>query len=99
MLLRAWLAEAFPQAGAFARKKGFKPPVGAWMEARGDTLARLVASQPGVAEAVPAETVRAAFARAAASPQPAYSLLFYALWHSHHVLGRASDGAIDEVLA
>ncbi len=99
VLLREWLAEAFPQAGAFARKKGFKPPVGAWIEARGERLGRLVASQPGVADAVPEAVVRAAFAEAGRSSQPAYSLLFYALWHNHHVLERPSDGAIEDVLA
>ena len=98
-LLRDWLAEAFPQADAFARKKGFKPPVGAWMQGRSARLGRVVAQQPGVAEAVPAAVVQAAFATADRSSQPAYSLLFYALWHSHHVLGRPCEGSIDDVLA
>jgi asparagine synthase (glutamine-hydrolysing) len=31
--------------------------------------------------------------------QPAWSLVFYALWHSHHVLGVAADGSVEEVLA
>lgn len=97
-LLREWLATAFPEAGAFARKKGFKPPIGAWIAARGSKLAAQVAAQPGVAEALPAETVLRVFATASATPQPAWSLLFYALWHHHHVLGRAADGDIGEVL-
>lgn len=98
-LLRDWLARAFPEAGAYARKKGFKPPVGAWMQARGDLLARLVAAQPGVAEVVPAARVAAAFAAADRAPQPAWSLLFYALWHSHHVLGLDAEGDIGAVLS
>ncbi len=97
-LLREWLATAFPEAGAFARKKGFKPPIGAWIAARGGKLAAQVAAQPGVAEALPAETVLGVFAVASATPQPAWSLLFYALWHQHHVLGHAADGDIGEVL-
>ncbi len=97
-LLRDWLAGAFPQAGAYARKKGFKPPVGAWMQARGAELGRLVAAQPAIAGCVAADFVRAAFANAAANPQRAWSLLFYALWHSHHVLGLPSDGDIGETL-
>jgi asparagine synthase (glutamine-hydrolysing) len=99
VLLRDWLARAFPEAGAYARKKGFKPPVGAWMAARAATLSDLVATQPGVAEAVPAERVRAAFAAAAESPQPAWSLLFYALWHSRHVVGVSAEGDVGAVLA
>ncbi|CAH2599770.1 Asparagine synthetase (glutamine-hydrolyzing) [Rhodovastum atsumiense] len=99
VLLRAWLARAFPEAGAWARKKGFKPPVGAWMAADAAMLGELVAAQPGIAEVVPAERVRAAFASAEAAPQPAWSLLFYALWHSRHVLGIDPGGDIGEVLS
>jgi asparagine synthase (glutamine-hydrolysing) len=98
ILLRDWLARAFPEAGAYARKKGFKPPVGAWMAARADELSSLVSAQPGVAEVMPRERVAAAFANAARESQPAWSLLYYALWHSHHVLGIRADGDIAEVL-
>ena len=58
----------------------------------------LVAAQPGVAEVMPREQVAAAFASAAREPQPAWSLLYYALWHGHHVLGVPADGDIGEVL-
>ena len=46
ILLREWLARRFPQAGAYARKKGFKPPVGAWMQARARELSRLSPRSP-----------------------------------------------------
>ena len=98
VLLRAWLARAFPEAGAWARKQGFKPPVGAWMAGRGAELGALVAAHPGLAGLLPHETVRAAFADAARAPQPAWSLLFAALWHGHHVMGIAPDGDVAEVL-
>ena len=98
-LLREWLAGAFPEAGAWARKKGFKPPVGAWMQARAEQLGSQVAAQPGVAAAMPTDLVRAAFARAAAAPQPAWSLLFYALWHSRFIVGVSPEGDIGQVLA
>lgn len=98
VLLRDWLATAFPQAGAYARKKGFKPPVGRWMASRAAELAPLVAAEPCVAEVMPADGVATAFAAAADNPQPAWSLLFLALWHSHHGLGVRSDGDIGEVL-
>jgi asparagine synthase (glutamine-hydrolysing) len=97
-LLREWLAGAFPQAGAWARKKGFKPPVGGWIAARGDSLANQIAAQPGVAALVPADVVRAVVANAAKSSQPAWSLLYYALWHSYHVLGIDASGDIGSVL-
>ena len=98
VLLRDWLADAFPQAGAYARKKGFKPPVGAWMAARAAELSPLVAATPAIAASLPAETVRAAFAEAGRDSQPAWSLLFVALWHAHHIQGVPADGDIGEVL-
>ncbi len=99
VLLREWLARANPSARPFARKKGFNPPVGAWMAARAQTLGELVAAQPGVAAVVPASAVRGVFEQAARRHQPAWSLLFYALWHNHHILGVSSEGDIGEVLA
>ncbi len=99
LLLRDWLAEAFPAAGAWARKKGFKPPVGGWIAGRGEALARLVAGQPGVAEMVPEAVVRQVFAAAGQQSQPAWSLLYYALWHSAHVMGIDPQGDVGWVLA
>ncbi len=98
-LLREWLARNVPAAEPFARKQGFNPPVGAWIAARAPRLADLVAAQPGVAEFLPADQVRAVIGEAAARGQPAWSLVFYALWHSHHVLGVSPDGSVEEVLA
>jgi asparagine synthase (glutamine-hydrolysing) len=99
VLLREWLARANPAARPFARKKGFNPPVGAWMAARADVLGELVAAQPGVAALIPATAVRSVFEQAAQRHQPAWSLLFYALWHNHHILGASSEGDIGDVLA
>ena len=49
VLLRWWLAKNAPETRPFARKRGFNPPVGAWMHARRDELSRRVAAEPGVA--------------------------------------------------
>ena len=97
-LLRRWLARAFPEAGAFARKKGFKPPVGAWIARRAERLAPLLAAQPGVAEVVGAHEVLAHLANAERDGQPAWSLLYYGLWHSRHVLGLDPEGDVESVL-
>jgi asparagine synthase (glutamine-hydrolysing) len=99
LLLREWLDRALPGAGAYARKRGFNPPIGAWMAARGEELGDLVSRQPGIAEMLPPDAVRAVFADARGRAQAAWSLLFYALWHSHHVCGVACDGSIGDVLA
>ena len=97
-LLRGWLAEAFPEAGAWARKQGFKPPVGGWIAARAATLGPLAAAHPALAGTLPAEQIHAAFATAGREAQPAWSLLFACLWHGTHVLGLPADGDIAEVL-
>ncbi len=99
LLLRRWLAKTFPEAGAWSRKRGFKPPVGRWIAAQSERIGELVAAEPGVAALMPREKVRAAFAAAEREPQPAWSLLHYALWHSHHIRGVASDGSVSDVLS
>jgi asparagine synthase (glutamine-hydrolysing) len=98
-LLRSWLDQHVPAAAAFARKTGFVPPLGEWIAGQKCHLEDLVAAQPGVAEAFSGDFVRAVLARARENGQAAWNLVFYALWHSHHVLGVNPDGRIDEVLA
>ncbi len=97
LVLRRWLAERLPQAEPFAKKRGFKPPIGRWMAARGEALARLVAAAPGVAAFATPEAVGGVFARG--ESQARWSLLFYALWHANHVLGVDAAGNVAEVLA
>ena len=99
LVLREWLARTNPEARPFARKRGFGVPVGAWMHARREALARLVAAQPGVAELFRPEEAGAVMMAAAEEDQPAWSLLFYALWHSRHVLGVDPAGDVAEVLS
>ena len=98
LLLRRWLARAFPQAGAFARKQGFKPPVGAWIARRADRLAPLLAAQPGVAAVIAPAEIAARLRRADSAAQPAWSLLYYGLWHCRHVMGLDPEGDVESVL-
>jgi asparagine synthase (glutamine-hydrolysing) len=98
-LLREWLSKNLPEAGAFDRKTGFNPPIGEWIGSYRGALEKLVLNQPGIAEMAINDVVRRAFANPAETPQAAWSLVFYALWHSRHVLGVPADGAIDDVLA
>ena len=99
-LLRRWLADRLPVAEAFSRKRGFTVPVATWIARRGKTLGPLVAAQPGVAEICMPETVCALFANSDArrGGGAAWSLLFYALWHQWHVLGRRGEGDIASAL-
>ncbi|MFC3227812.1 asparagine synthase (glutamine-hydrolyzing) [Marinibaculum pumilum] len=98
-LLRAWLDKAVPVAGAFTRKRGFTVPVGSWIAARGDRLGPLVAAQPGVAEACHPDAVRRLYgATGKHAAFACWTLLFYALWHQHHVVGRPAEGDVTAML-
>ena len=98
-LLREWLSKNLPEADAFGKKIGFNPPIGEWIDFYKGELEQLVLAQPGIAEMSINDVVRQAFAQPAKTSQAAWSLVFYALWHSHHVLGVPADGAVDDVLS
>ena len=70
-------------------------PVGAWIAAQGPRLAPLVARQAGIAEVCRPEAVEALFRASEAKHGNAlWMLLFYALWHQRHILGRRSAGDV-----
>ena len=102
-LLRQWLRDRLPEARPFAPKRGFTVPVGAWMAGRGRELGPLVAAEPGVAEACRPGAVDSLFAsldgRHGKKSRAAWILLFFALWHRTHILGRESGGGVFETLA
>jgi len=97
-LLRDWLAVNAPAARPYARKTGFNPPVGEWIAARKSGVESLVSAEPGIAEAFTNDDVHRVFADPAKNGQAAWSLLFYALWHSHHILGTSAEGTVEDVL-
>ncbi len=99
-VLRHWLARYCPAAGAFERKRGFTVPVGAWIDGRGAELGPLVARQPAIAGLCHREPVEALFrAPRGRGGRAAWSLLFYALWHRHHIDGARGSGDVFEALA
>lgn len=98
-ILRKWLDARMPEADAFAKKKGFTVPVAEWILARGREIGPLVARQPGVAEFSDAQAVEALFRRGnKRAGLAAWMLLFYALWHSRHILGRNMQGGVFDIL-
>jgi asparagine synthase (glutamine-hydrolysing) len=99
LLPRRWLAQADPRYPAMAKKRGFNTPVGGWIAARAPQIAPLVARQPGVAALFDAAAVEAIIGGAEKRDQPAWSLLFYALWHSTRIVGISAEGDIAAVLA
>ncbi len=99
-LLRRWLATALPESDPLARKRGFTVPVATWIRARGRPLGRLVAAQPGVAALCRPEAVEALFGDPAPrAGKAAWSLLFFALWHQHYVVGQRLVADVEESLA
>ncbi len=99
-LLRKWLATALPESEPFSRKRGFTVPVGTWLEAKGARLGPLVAGQAGIQELCRPDAVQALFGAAGKrSGQAQWALLFYALWHQHHILGRPPEGDTFDLLA
>ena len=92
-----------PEAKAFSKKRGFSVPVAEWILVKAQTLAPLVANQPGIVEACQPDAVHRLFASMGTSAdkkrgQAAWHLLYYALWHNHHICGFASDGDVFDSL-
>jgi asparagine synthase (glutamine-hydrolysing) (EC 6.3.5.4) len=100
-LLRRWLERHLPQARPFAPKQGFDVPVAAWIAARADELAPLVARAPIIQEMTVPGRVREIFSRAAdkRAGVACWRLLFLALWHHRHGLGGSGAGSVFDVLA
>jgi asparagine synthase (glutamine-hydrolysing) len=99
-LLRRWLAERVPAAQALAAKRGFTVPVGAWIARESQRLAPLVAKAPGVREIADPDRVARLFQSDGKHERfAAWALLFYALWHRAHALGRSPDGDVFHCLA
>jgi asparagine synthase (glutamine-hydrolysing) len=77
------------------KKRGFTVPVGEWIAKRGAQLGPLVAAQPSVREICLPNRVEKLFAGAGEKRAgfAAWTLLFYALWHRHHIqrLAPATD--------
>ena len=83
-----------------APKRGFTVPVGDWIVAEGARLAPLVARAPGIAEVCKPEAVAALFRAADRRHGNAmWLLLFYALWHGRHILGRRNSGDVFAALS
>lgn len=102
-LLRKWLDQHLPTANAFSKKRGFTVPVGEWIANKAALIGPLVARQPGIDEACNVGAVSELFSSLAHTPdkkrsQAAWHLLYYALWHNHHIAGGSVAGGIIENL-
>ena len=103
-LLRKWLETGLPAAKPFSRKRGFTVPAAQWIAGRAAELGTLVAREPGIVEACRPGAVERLFAGVGSrggkrEGQAAWNLLFFALWHRRHILGRKPEGDAFETLA
>ncbi len=98
-LLRKWLETALPESQPFTPKRGFTVPVGNWIAGQGAKLGERVAKQPGIAEVCDPDAVQRLFNAGDGQGHAQWTLLFYALWHQHHILGVQSDGDVFHVLS
>ncbi|MCE2509996.1 MAG: asparagine synthase (glutamine-hydrolyzing) [Alphaproteobacteria bacterium] len=97
--LRKWLAQKLPASKPFSEKRGFTVPVMEWIARKGTTLGPLVARQPAVEAICMPGSVEALFrSPGKRAGFAAWLLLFYALWHRHHLEGRPSTGDVFETL-
>ncbi len=74
-------------AEPLARKRGFTVPVARWIARRGEEIGPLVARSEAVREICRPDAVERLFAAAGhkRTGRAAWNLLFYALWHRHHI--------------
>lgn len=87
-ILRRWLELHLPEARPFSKKKGFRVPVEGWMYEKGSRLAPLLARQPGVSELLAPDVIQSLLTRPSEKTSyAAWMILFYGLWHQHHVCG------------
>ena len=103
-ILRKWLNQRLPEAKAFSKKRGFTVPVGGWIKSKARVLGPLVASQEGIREACNEKAVVSLFKGFSGEDKHltniAWVLLYYALWHNYHVLGkRKSGGGVFDILS
>ena len=96
--LRQAFGDDWVFAAAWTHYLVFDMVVGAWIARRAARLAPLLSAQPGVAEVIGPGEVLAHLSNAERDGQPAWSLLYYGLWHSRHVLGLDPNGDVESVL-
>ena len=95
-LLKKWLENALPEAKPFSRKRGFTVPVGEWISRQGKKLGPLIAAQPGVVQITTPGSVEALFNAVAnkgsdKQGKAVWTLLYYALWHQFHMMGKKPE--------
>lgn len=101
-ILRKWLSKNLQGVDAFSRKQGFTVPISRWIKNKSDLLGKLVSKQAGICEIADSEKVMALFNALQDNKKAGsatWSLLFYAVWHQHHILGKSPETNIFDFLS
>ena len=94
-LLRRWLESELPESRPFSAKWGFSVPVADWIGRQGTRLGPLLARDPAIEEICrPGAVERLMAEPGLRSGLPAWTLLFYALWHRRHIRGEVPVGDV-----
>mgnify|MGYP002006849417 CR=1 FL=1 len=98
-ILRKWLEQELPESEPYTKKRGFTVPVGEWIFVAGKRLGPLIAQQPGIQALCHKEKIATLFTTSGKrQSQAQWVLLFFALWHQHHILGRPVEGDTFDML-
>jgi len=86
-LLRRWLHRTLPVAKPFSRKRGFSTPVNQWIAERAPDLRPFICDQPGVRDLFEIDQISDLFsAKTHKHEKLRWPILFYALWHTKHIM-------------
>ena len=88
-LVKQWLAQRYPAANVWQRKRGFTVPVRDWLEKRRAGIAEYLCTQDGVRGIVYCEKLQALLGRPLQdkSAKLLFTLLCFGVWHDIHILG------------
>jgi len=99
-LLRRLLARRLPDADALGRKKGFTVPVADWIAREGARLGPLMAAQPALQPFCHPRRLEQLYSKGGKhAGHAAWTLLFYVLWHRHHILRKPMPEDVFAALA
>ena len=91
-LLRHWLDKTLPIAKPFSRKRGFSTPVNQWIAERAPNLRTFMCDQTGMREMFEIDKINDLFSTKTHKYEKLrWPLLFYALWHTKHIMQESSD--------
>ncbi len=102
-MLRKWLETGLTDSRPYHHKMGFTVPVRDWIAVKGKRVGALLAGQPCIQGAFAPDAASSLFGDLGARGDQkrgsaAWIILFYPLWHIHHLDRRRMGGDVFDVL-